>query len=1120
MARGGPSPGPLALPKVAFTKVEEDTRQPSGVHDQQARSYGYNDMSFEFHRPDGHYIRYIEPLESELAVQVEYDMDEQDQEWLEQVNAERKKEQIDKVSYEVFEIIMDRLEKEWFDLTKNIPKPDLALPSEDSTCAICDDSEGENTNAIVFCDGCNLAVHQDCYGVPYIPEGQWLCRKCTVSPENPVSCILCPNEGGAFKQTVDGEWVHLLCAIWVPETRVANDVFMEPVTGVDKISKQRWKLRCSVCDIREGACIQCNKSSCFLAFHATCARKERLLMPMKSSQGSEAPALAAYCEKHLPREQAEIRAEALAAEQSAEEDTDNEHGNLNSSPKSSKTARAYSKTYKPGPPLVPHIIVQRILQYISKVIIRQKDKFVQMVCRYWSLKREARRGAPLLKRLHLEPWTASSTSRQQGDDEKGLKLEVMKMVRGDLERIRALADLCRRREIRKLDQANTLHDILMQFLFPHENSMRFVFERIMAYDRKEYFKNPVNKVEVPDYYDIIKNPICWSAIDRKLDNHEYWDLRDFKNDINLVINNAITYNKPGTPFHKTALKIQSAAEPLFAELDKFVIQHPDVPVNEAEQLLLFDDDEPLGNFEPPLELVELLSATDTIQEDMNIILQSTPVESLFNFEHPVLKPPRPPPPPRASKPSKKQRQEARRLARQQARLDASVHAPRTRSAAANQAAFEAEAHDAGPSTSSRRGTKRKPVILPGQSEVPPMVEDVDKRDLFTHFDGGWILPPDHKRGGRAPVDKMNFPPPPKKRVRVDRERAKSHLSIVSTSAAENETLVEPLNQPSDTGVAPVVAEAELIADGVIPAAPDEVPMDVDLDTSYNQPTESVAPSTVEARPSLPQESMIAHAVKQPSVSQKDHVHEYGDTDIEMTEVIQPVEEPSVGGQYSIEEMKAEEEEEASVEEQATLLKDEEEEEEEEEIEVEAVSKKEEEEEEEEEEEPPRKKRGPREVIIIEQLDTPLTRREKYMKRKKAKEEEARRAAVAEDLDSDLSSLSDLSDESESEEERAPSPPKRARPEPKNSPATVEEGRSLEGGTLVWAKINTYPWWPAVVFERDDPEVPKQVLKDEQKAQGKKGPIHLVRFYDTNSQWAWLSVDRLFLFDEDKGKFYP
>jgi len=122
------------------------------------RSFGYNDFS-EFKRPE-HYIRYIEPLESELAEQVEYDMDEQDQEWLDTVNAERKKDGHGAVSYELFEIIMDRLEKEWFDLTKNIPKPDLALPSEDSTCAICDDSEGENTNAIVFCDGCNLAVHQ------------------------------------------------------------------------------------------------------------------------------------------------------------------------------------------------------------------------------------------------------------------------------------------------------------------------------------------------------------------------------------------------------------------------------------------------------------------------------------------------------------------------------------------------------------------------------------------------------------------------------------------------------------------------------------------------------------------------------------------------------------------------------------------------------------------------------------------------------------------------------------------------------------------------------------------------------------------------------------------------
>jgi hypothetical protein len=39
-----------------------------------------------------------------------------DQEWLDALNAERKKEQLNKISYEAFEIVMDRLEKEWFDL--------------------------------------------------------------------------------------------------------------------------------------------------------------------------------------------------------------------------------------------------------------------------------------------------------------------------------------------------------------------------------------------------------------------------------------------------------------------------------------------------------------------------------------------------------------------------------------------------------------------------------------------------------------------------------------------------------------------------------------------------------------------------------------------------------------------------------------------------------------------------------------------------------------------------------------------------------------------------------------------------------------------------------------------
>ncbi len=122
------------------------------------------------------------------------------------LNEHRNLEGIGEISEELFEIMMDRLEKQWFDLvtnyfihleTKQVSTAKVQDPfeyPEDSTCSICNDGECENSNAIVFCDGCNLPVHQgnffgltlDCYGIPFIPEGQWLCRKCMISPDKPV----------------------------------------------------------------------------------------------------------------------------------------------------------------------------------------------------------------------------------------------------------------------------------------------------------------------------------------------------------------------------------------------------------------------------------------------------------------------------------------------------------------------------------------------------------------------------------------------------------------------------------------------------------------------------------------------------------------------------------------------------------------------------------------------------------------------------------------------------------------------------------------------------------------------------------------------------------------------
>lgn len=53
--------------------------------------------------------------------------------------------------------------------------------------------------------------------------------------------------------------------------------------------------------------------------------------------------------------------------------------------------------------------------------------------------------------------------------------------------------------------------------------------------------------------------------------------------------------------------------------------------------------------------------------------------------------------------------------------------------------------------------KRGPLILPGHSEVPPVVDKVDEYRSFKMFDAGWILPENQKRGGRAAVERKPLP---------------------------------------------------------------------------------------------------------------------------------------------------------------------------------------------------------------------------------------------------------------------------------------------------------------------------------------------------------------------------
>lgn len=63
------------------------------------------------------------------------------------------------------------------DLPKKPKQP--AVPAADEiVCEICSKPDSQAPNQIILCDNCDFAVHQECYGVPEIPEGDWLCKSC------------------------------------------------------------------------------------------------------------------------------------------------------------------------------------------------------------------------------------------------------------------------------------------------------------------------------------------------------------------------------------------------------------------------------------------------------------------------------------------------------------------------------------------------------------------------------------------------------------------------------------------------------------------------------------------------------------------------------------------------------------------------------------------------------------------------------------------------------------------------------------------------------------------------------------------------------------------------------
>ena len=129
-------------------------------------------------------------------------------------------------------------------------------------CDVCLGTESYPLDEIVFCDGCEVGVHQSCYGIANIPSGEWHCDVCSANlVPNETDCCLCAGSGGAMKMDKKKtKWCHLTCAMWMPEVQVSMDENQNIayVDNIENVPAERWNMTCQICKIkgRGMACVQ------------------------------------------------------------------------------------------------------------------------------------------------------------------------------------------------------------------------------------------------------------------------------------------------------------------------------------------------------------------------------------------------------------------------------------------------------------------------------------------------------------------------------------------------------------------------------------------------------------------------------------------------------------------------------------------------------------------------------------------------------------------------------------------------------------------------------------------------------------------------------------------------
>lgn len=501
------------------------------------------------------------------------------------------------LTYDKFEFIMDQLEKTSFqDAQKYGFYSVHTTDDEELECAACMIGDSDDLNQILFCDRCNIAIHQTCYGVRLIPEGEWYCLPCEreLNPKE-LKCILCGCSDGPLKLTNEDTWVHSQCVLWSNVYK-----FLEPDCYGRAVSVNGClpsSHPCSLCKKSTGITIPCEKLNCTVYHHITCAQRMGHAILIEEKNGKLARQ--SFCKHHAPTEwkrhkrqkDKELKKKLpKLVKRGRGRPRKGELVNIPISPR-----KLYLGENMPTEECLKYCggtTLYRALEVLQESVSPGFRFWIPNIYRYWEAKRRKRSGIPLLKRFHpsVVQKTTSQVPKACSLEDLIAVYQRLKSIRENYEIIRTLLNQSRKRErLKKQLQENTTL-IFDAMLYPQRYRYSSIVNHLKYIDGDKFFVNHSKNIKDQGFYQRYKVPLDLDLLQERIDDglYDHQDDSVFFDDLLSIYDNVLSFYPRESPMYyeaqrskKICYQFMRDEEPSFDTLPGLTITLPKAVIDDV-----------------------------------------------------------------------------------------------------------------------------------------------------------------------------------------------------------------------------------------------------------------------------------------------------------------------------------------------------------------------------------------------------------------------------------------------------------------------------------------------------------------------------------------------------------